>query len=546
MVCPIPQKGWLTDVANWRPIVLLPVISRILEGVMTRQLRNYLEAHNLIHHSQHAYREARGCLSCWADLDTAVCHARDQGKAVGLLQTDMTSAFNCANTALLIPKLRLAGVGLESCKLVLSCMTQRTLCVKIDYFTSEPLELQTGSGEGTQISPLIWLVFILDSSAVLNRVQTILESRSHPLRPQTVRQQNAANYRIGDKNYADDINTLCVARTNTEILEIMKVVEQEYGKYFRSLGLKESKAKEMHIIFSRDKNSDKEFKLNDRISEKSTRLLGVTVTEDWTFDEHASKVCQRMMERIPHIRAIRENVSRKVLSGLNAQHNERLKKGLHDFFRGLGFGIKLEVNKKIVDFLDVTLNLTTGEYKEYCKPHSNPVYVNRLSNHPPAVIKNIQRNVNDCLNILSSDEKMFNESKPKYREALKASGYSHDLKYEKKDIHAINNNNREKKKRSRKRQVWWFNPPWDSQVASNVGAKFLSILDRTIPCGHVLYPLFNRHTVKISYRCLGYLGKKVLIHNNMVFSKHSEEKKQRKRVADECASMKLTVLLNKF
>ena len=84
-----------------------------------------------------------------------------------------------------------------------------------------------------------------------------------------------------------------------------------------------------------------------------------------------------------------------LLSGLNAQHNERLKKGLHDFFRGLGFGIKLEVNKKIVDFLDVTLNLTTGEYKEHRKPHANPVYVNRLSNHPPAVIKNIPKNVND-------------------------------------------------------------------------------------------------------------------------------------------------------
>ena len=123
-----------------------------------------------------------------------------------------------------------------------------------------------------------------------------------------------------------------------------------------------------------------------------------------------------------------------LLSGLNAQHNERLRKGLHDFFRGLGFGIKLEVNKKIVDFLDVTLNLTTGEYKEYRKPHSRPVYVNRLSNHPPAVIKNIPKNVNDRLNVLSSNEKMFNESKPKYQEALKASRYSYDLKYEKKDI----------------------------------------------------------------------------------------------------------------
>lgn len=313
-VVPIPKKGCLTDVANWRPIVLLPVLSKILEGVMTKQLRHYLEAHGLIHHSQHAYRESRGCLSCWADLDTAVSHARDQGKAIGLLQTDMTSAFNCANAASLIPKLRLAGVGLESCRLILSYMTERTIRVKIDYFTSEPLILQTGSGEGTQISPLIWLIFILDTEAVLDRVKTILEARSHPLRPRGVRQQNAASYRIADKNYADDINTLCVAGTNEEILEIMKVVEQEYGKYFKSLGLKESKGKQMHILFSKEKIKGAEYKLNNRNSEKSTRLLGVTVTEDWTFDLHVSNVCRRMMERIPHIQAVRDNVSRKILT----------------------------------------------------------------------------------------------------------------------------------------------------------------------------------------------------------------------------------------
>ena len=79
-----------------------------------------------------------------------------------------------------------------------------------------------------------------------------------------------------------------------------------------------------------------------------------------------------------------------------------------------------------------------------------------------------------------------------YQDALNASGYKHDLKYEKIDIHSMNNKNSEKKKnRSRKRRIFWFNPPWDSRVASDTGAKFLRILDKTIPRGHPLYKLFN-------------------------------------------------------
>ena len=147
-----------------------------------------------------------------------------------------------------------------------------------------------------------------------------------------------------------------------------------------------------------------------------------------------------------------------------------------------------------------------------------------MSNHPPAIIRNIPENVNKRLNILSCNEVVFNECKPKYQDALLASGYNHDLKYEKINIHDLNNNNKNKRKnRSRRRRVFWFNPPWDSRVATDVGAKFLRILDNTIPRGHPLYKLFNRHTVKISYRTLGNLAKKVSIHNHKVYSEFSKE-----------------------
>ena len=108
----------------------------------------------------------------------------------------------------------------------------------------------------------------------------------------------------------------------------------------------------------------------------------------------------------------------------------------------------------------------------------------------------------------SCNEEVFNEAKPMYQIALRNSGYDYELKYEKVDIHAMNNNSG-RQKRSRKRQTFWFNPVFDKQVETNVGAKFLQILDTTIPRDHVLHKLFNRHTVKVSQRTLGNLVKTI-------------------------------------
>ena len=329
IISPIPKEGDLTLVSNWRPVVLLPVASRILEGVLSRQLMYYLEDKKLISPSQHAYRSHRGCGSCWQDFDTVVSRARDDGRSLGMLQTDMTSAFNCVNAASLLPKMRLAGVGNFSCGMIGSYLENRQNRVKVGNFMSDPVVIKTGSGEGSQISPILWLVFILDSSVVLDRVEVKLESssqrpveaRSEETTDAATRAQNKNKNKnknitkplLSDKSYADDINTVVVADSNEEVLDIMKHVQDEYALYFQSLGLKESQGKQAHIILSKDKEADNDYPLNGRPAEKETRLLGVVVKDDWSFDTHCTNTIGKMMARIPHIRAIRDYVSKKVL-----------------------------------------------------------------------------------------------------------------------------------------------------------------------------------------------------------------------------------------
>ena len=54
----------------------------------------------------------------------------------------------------------------------------------------------------------------------------------------------------------------------------------------------------------------------------------------------------------------------------------------------------IEANKKIVNFLDVTLDLTTGRFKPFSKPATTPLYMHSKSNHPPSIIRNIPEAIN--------------------------------------------------------------------------------------------------------------------------------------------------------
>ena len=82
--------------------------------------------------------------------------------------------------------------------------------------------------------------------------------------------------------------------------------------------------------------------------------------------------------------------------------------------------ITIEANKKIIDFLDITMDLRTGVHKPFMKPNT-PLYVHNKSNHPPNIIKNIPESINRRLSNISSNEKIFKKAIPPYQDALKKS-----------------------------------------------------------------------------------------------------------------------------
>ena len=107
-----------------------------------------------------------------------------------------------------------------------------------------------------------------------------------------------------------------------------------------------------------------------------------------------------------------------------------------------------DANKKIVQFLDVELNLSENSYKPYIKPNDNPLYVNIFSNHPSCIKKNIPEAINKRLSALSSNEEMFKSVAPLYQDALNKAGYSYVLKF-----NPANENQDQKKCHTHKRNI---------------------------------------------------------------------------------------------
>ena len=97
---------------------------------------------------------------------------------------------------------------------------------------------------------------------------------------------------------------------------------------------------------------------------------------------------------------------------------ENVKKDLCAIFNQFGLKISIEANMKIINFLDVTLNLSTGKYQPYSKPNNVPLCVNNKSNHPPNILRNIPHSTNKRLSQISSDKDSFNNTSAEYQRAI--------------------------------------------------------------------------------------------------------------------------------
>ena len=167
---------------------------------------------------------------------------------------------------------------------------------------------------------------------------------------------------------------------------------------------------------------------------------------------------------------------------------------------------------RIVTYLDVTLNLSTGKFCPYRNPENYPFYINAKSNHPPSIIKHLPATISTRISSLSCDADEFNKASRVYNDALKTSSYRECLQY------ARNNNQTSHRRRNRPRNIIWFNPPYSENVQTNIASSFLRLIDKHFPKSHVLQKIFNESNVKVSYSCKGNMSSIIKSHKAKILA----------------------------
>ena len=198
------------------------------------------------------------------------------------------------------------------------------------------------------------------------------------------------------------------------------------------------------------------------------------------------------------------------ITNASPRDTENIKKEICRIFNSNGLRITIEANKQIINFLDVTFNLNQNTYRPFTKPNAELLYVHRESNHPPITTKNIPAGINKRLSFLSSDKASFDQAAPPYQKALNESGYEFTLQYEPKAPG--------KRKNRQRSNILWYNPPFSKNVSTNIGHRFLALVDKHFPKDHKLHKIANRNTIKISYSCMNSTKRIIDNHNKRILT----------------------------
>ena len=83
---------------------------------------------------------------------------------------------------------------------------------------------------------------------------------------------------------------------------------------------------------------------------------------------------------------------------------ERKRKQIIQIFKSCGLNITVKTNSKTADFLDVRLDLVNNTYQPYRKPNSETININKQSNHPPNILKELPKSVNKRIADISCNQ----------------------------------------------------------------------------------------------------------------------------------------------
>ena len=159
-ITPVFKKEDKNLAKNYRPVRVLPILSKAFEKIMQKQVINYINTFL----SPYLCGYRKGCSTQYALLSLLEKWKKtlDSKGFAGAVLMDLSKAFNILNHELLIAKLHAYRFGKESLMLLLSCLSNRWQRTKINTSFSSWTELLQDVPQGSFLGPLLYNIYLND------------------------------------------------------------------------------------------------------------------------------------------------------------------------------------------------------------------------------------------------------------------------------------------------------------------------------------------------------------------------------------------------